>query len=48
MKIMKIRWVKYTIMAEIYDRITEKYDLSTEDKRTVDLYDPFIFKLNDH
>jgi len=35
-------------MAEIDDRITESYDVSTEDQRTNDLYDPFIFKLYDH
>ena len=48
LKIFKILWVKYTIMAEIYDRITESYDLLTGDKRIDDLYDLFIFKLYDH
>ena len=35
-------------MTEIYDRITESYDLLTGDKRIDDLYDLFIFKLYDH
>ena len=35
-------------MAEIYDRITESDDFSTEDKGTADLYDPFVLIPYDH